>query len=118
MIKPFDLQTALAGKPVVTRDGAPVTDITHFPKATSKFRLGAVADGQLCTYTEEGMVYQSGSPSKFDLFMGTEEVTFYVNVYKHGGKYDAVTHTTLAGAERGARGGNAVATAVPVTVKI
>ena len=58
-MKPFNLQEALAGKPVVDRTGEPVTDFHYF-----KF-------------------YADGDVASNDLFMASEKKEGWINVYPH-----------------------------------
>lgn len=47
-LKPFDLDKALTGAPVVTRKGAPVIEIHHFAKVEdSDFSVYAFADWEV-----------------------------------------------------------------------
>lgn len=50
---PFDLEKALAGDPVVTRDGREVTQVTLF-ECESDYPLCAVIDGEVCALTKKG----------------------------------------------------------------
>ena len=54
-MKPFNLQEALAGKPVVTRDGRKVEQLFYFDKAENEFKLRAVVDGSITAYTIMGV---------------------------------------------------------------
>jgi len=78
-MKPFNLEEATAGKPVITRDGRKVTEIAYFhTKNSSEFTLVCIVDGMSQWYTKEG----SGAinvQSRNDLFMATPEK--WVNVY-------------------------------------
>lgn len=78
--KPFNLADALAGKPVVTRDGRKVTYI-HDTKQDVKFPLIVKVEG----YTGLiGLSSDGGSSygSSNDLLMATTTVTKYINVYR------------------------------------
>lgn len=50
---PFNLEKALTGEPVVTRDGKEVTQLTLFT-VDSVYNLAGVVDGVLLRYTSEG----------------------------------------------------------------
>lgn len=65
MNKPFDLQKAMQGEPIVTRDGREVFFIAFEPKAIAPLvvRVGDVIN----TYFENGLFYET--PSCRDLFM-------------------------------------------------
>lgn len=80
-MKPFNLQEALAGKPVVTRDGLKVTEIYHFKTGTSAYSVHACIDGRIKEYTQRGTYYETGNGSDFDLFMEEPIVESWFNVY-------------------------------------
>lgn len=91
----FDLQKALAGEPVVTRDGREVTQVTSF-NAKSAFCLAAVVDGAIVKFTWNGK-HSLSSESNHDLFMVAKTVKKegWVNLYKgFDGKYP-VTGSTI-----------------------
>lgn len=67
-LKPFNLEAALAGEPVVTRDGQEATQVTLF-ECSSEFPLIAVVNGEVYSFTKQGRHYNCGQPSSFDLFM-------------------------------------------------
>lgn len=87
-MKPFNLQLALAGKPVVTRDGRKVAEIYHFKTLKSDYTVHASIDGYNREYTTEGMYYNNGSESVADLFMEEPVVEKWVNIYCHNKKGD------------------------------
>ena len=80
-MKEFNLKEALAGKPVITRDGKEVKQLTQFDSETSN--LFGVVDNSLISWYNNG-VYSSNYKSNFDLFMDTENVSIWVNVYYDG----------------------------------
>jgi hypothetical protein len=84
--KPFNLQEALAGKPVVTRDGHPVTEIHELKTATNRHNVVAVVNGSAKSFTKNG-AYFSNNPAPFDLFMAIETKTGWVNMYPDGHGY-------------------------------
>jgi hypothetical protein len=79
-MKPFNLQEALAGKPVVTREGLQVQDLQQFPSATYQ-RIGAVIRGEVLTFNENGGYWNNGNISDRDLCMASEKKEGWVNVY-------------------------------------
>ena len=72
-MKPFDLEAALAGAPVVTRSGKPVTQLVKFDAIRSPFNLFGVVDGE---------VYSWGESGGYDLFMATVKREGWINIYK------------------------------------
>ncbi len=72
-MKPFNLEEAKAGKPIVTRDGRKAKFIAHVPEAGEPYRLIALVDGNRSpsAYCDDGRPY---SPQNHhDLFMAEEE---------------------------------------------
>lgn len=95
-MKPFDLQKALAGEPVVTRDGKPVTQITKFDANERRYCVAAVIDCEIETFSIDGK-FRIEDISQYDLFMATKTVKKegWVNLYKgFDGKYP-VTGSTI-----------------------
>jgi hypothetical protein len=82
IMKPFNLQEALAGKPVVTRDGRKVTDIHHFPGG-SNYTIAAVTDrGDLLTFASTGEFNGLNHiPNSQDLFMASDKKEGWINLY-------------------------------------
>jgi len=84
-MKPFNLEDALAGKPVVTRDGKSVTGFHLFEGAKSKICLGGVTStGEILGFTREGLNGLHGDNNPGDLFMATTKTTRWVNLYATG----------------------------------
>lgn len=84
-MKPFDLEAAKAGAPIVTRDGRPAKFIAHVGEAQPSQRLVVLIDGGVYTKFESGKY--AGSPahvSANDLFMAPVKRTVWVNVYGYG----------------------------------
>ncbi len=84
--KPFDLQKAIAGAKIVSRDGREVEQFFYFDKATqAKFPIGVVfkGDGVLYGYNVkgEGVSEQLGEiniNNEYDLLLAPETVTIEV----------------------------------------
>ncbi len=79
--KPFDLEEALAGKPVVTRSGQKVTEIVSFKTEGLTYPIRAIIGNGCLGFTKEGMFDTGGSVSDMDLFMKVETKTVWFNVY-------------------------------------
>ena len=79
-MKPFDLQKALDGEAVTTRDGYLITDIHYFPQVRTKFKVVAHIENcsSVDTFTENGLYSESGD-SGMDLFMKEHEK--WINIY-------------------------------------
>lgn len=67
-MKPFNLERALAGDPVVTRDGEPVTQLTQFIGLDSEEALFGVQDKKVRRWFLDGK-YIADDYSRLDLFM-------------------------------------------------
>lgn len=79
-MKPFDLEKALAGEPVVTRDGREVTQVTKFDLIDDVYMIHAVIYGDLESFTLNGE-YSKGKESELDLFMAPKKLSGFINVY-------------------------------------
>ena len=78
-MKPFDLERALAGDPVVTRWGEEATQFHLFEGAHRP--LACVIGGNVCAYFGNGVDLESGMSSKYDLFMAPKKRIVWVNLY-------------------------------------
>jgi hypothetical protein len=81
-MKPFNLEEALSGKPVVTRQGLPVTKIVHFENTHNDYQLFGVVDNQIESWTIQGKYYKIYDSHNKDLFMLPEKKSIWVNVYE------------------------------------
>ena len=99
-MKPFDLEAAKAGAPIVTRDGRPAKFIAHAAEAHPNQRLLVLIDGTVCTRFESGKhPYPLAHVSDNDLFMVPVKRTVWANVYGYGG---ATWYNTEKDADDGA----------------
>ena len=91
-MKTFNLQEALAGKPVVTRDGRKVTQL-HLFECDAKFPLFVVIGGigGITAFRKDGSWSGfSNTDAGADLFMAPVEKTVWVNLYNDwAGRYDS-----------------------------
>lgn len=76
-MKPFSLEEALAGAPVCTRDGRPVTKLTNF-SVTSDYSLVGVIEGEFYKWMRDGGCSSSYVESERDLFMAPVKKTGWV----------------------------------------
>lgn len=83
-MKEFDLEQALAGAPVITRDGTPVTELHLFQTCNDHYPLTCVVKGQRLSFTREGKIRIIGEQSEHDLFMATIKTPLWVNRYPYG----------------------------------
>lgn len=73
-LKPFNLEAALRGEPVVTRDGRPVTQVTKFDAPNDPNPVIAVIDGETQSFTLAGTYFGQSKETEYDLFMATKTV--------------------------------------------
>lgn len=76
-MQPFNLQAALAGEPVLTREGRKVTEIAAFKTATP-WVFYAVVDGKVLEYDKCGI---SPFDERYDLFMSPEKREAWLIIY-------------------------------------
>lgn len=95
-MKPFDLQKALAGEPVVTRDGFSVCQLKVFTlnrEGKNVCKLCGVVlipngNDIIDNWTIDGVWNIGQKQSRNDLFMATKKRTVWVNLYSSGwGRY-------------------------------
>ena len=79
MIK-FDLERALAGDKVITRDGQDATQIHAF-KDVENYELYGVIGSDVFSWRINGKFY-SADESHHDLFMAPKKLSGWVNLYK------------------------------------
>ena len=91
-LKPFDLEAALQGAAVVTRNGKEVSELMRFKTLSDTYNLFAVIDGQLHIFNKEGRTYSDISHNN-DLFMKPVQVTEWVNIYCTSGGFRTGIYT-------------------------
>jgi hypothetical protein len=86
-MKPFNLEEALAGKPVVTRSGLEVTQITLFT-IDNRYPVHAVVGGgkDVSSFMLDGS-YIYGEEGDMDLFMATTKKQGFINIYQGKGLF-------------------------------
>lgn len=81
-MKPFDLEAAKAGAPLVTRDGRPAKFIARVVEARPSQRLLVLIGGVVLSIFENGKYASSPSDvSDKDLFMAPKTRTVWLNLY-------------------------------------
>lgn len=100
-MKPFDLEKALAGEPVVTRGGLPVTQLVNFDTKETGCIYG-VCEGFVYCWDTRGSFVKAGDHT-FDLFMAPKTVTLHINVYIDDGLYNTFAYPYKDLAEECAR---------------
>jgi hypothetical protein len=82
--KPFDLERALKGEKVITRNGRRVMEIYHFKYDISEWCVGVVLEGgNYLAYCKDGTIMRPFSPASDDLFMAPVKREVWVNVYRN-----------------------------------
>ena len=77
----FNLEAALAGDKVITRDGREVTQLTHFNVITDRSLCGVI-DNEMCTWLIDGVRRVGGSDREnYQLFMAPKKLSGFVNIY-------------------------------------
>lgn len=82
-LKPFNLKKALAGDPVVTRDGRKVPEIYEFEKCNSITNIGYAIEGEVGIYTvnETGIrAHAPDKPSDSDIFMAPRKQKLWIAI--------------------------------------
>lgn len=83
-MKKFNLQEALSGKPIITRDGRKVSEIHYLMTTTEdNTKLIAVVDGYVSGHSIDGRHNSPKLDSPSDLFMDEPVVEKWFNVYRH-----------------------------------
>lgn len=98
-MRPFDLEAAKRGEPIITRDGREAKFIAHVPEAKEEHRVIVLVERNPLPAHETGEYFDIRvGESKNDLFMAPKKrkVAGWVNVYPSG---DFFGHTTEDEAE-------------------
>jgi len=82
-MKPFDLEAAARGEPLVTRGGQTAHFIAHVPELDESVCVICRVEKTLLAAYENGRSYDVGE-SKYDLFMAPKKRTVWVNMYPGG----------------------------------
>ena|ERR1700761_96268 len=83
MLKPFNLEEAKAGKPIVCRDGSPAKFIAYVPEAAGHHQVIWLGSGNTIYHSwANGLRHGHGNAdSCFDLLMAPEKLTAWINFY-------------------------------------
>ena len=109
--KPFNLEEALAGKPVVTRGGTRVDRVVSFVGVltSTEFSVMFCAEGAIYSCKADGKMYTGHGDGPRDLFMEVEDEVIWVNVYhKEEGIPVTLTFTNKEAADAKATFYNAI----------
>lgn len=91
--KPFNLERALAGDPVVTRNGMKVLNIAYLPDAPDNSKIVCVIDSghgytNCITFYQSGSLWLTDKEHNMDLFMAPIEKEYWVASGKGINSYD------------------------------
>ena len=78
-MKPFDLEAAKRGEPIVTRDGREAKFIAHVPEL-GNLPLVVMIENTLTQLQEDGS-WVGDCKSSYDIFMAPKKRTVWVNFY-------------------------------------
>lgn len=120
-MKPFDLQRAIAGDPLVTRGGITARFVAHVPECDHSYRVIAIVEGDGATtaYGEDGRMWR-GEDRHYDLMMAPKKRTVWVNLYRRGACTEAAWHDAESIAHLMTEGCEdlLVARAVPIEIEL
>jgi hypothetical protein len=82
-MKPFNLQEAIAGKPIQTRDGRVLKFVAHVPEASVGSKVVIMNfQGYIGAYPENGKSSLDEEEWDNDIVMAPVIKTYYVNIFK------------------------------------
>lgn len=91
-MKPFNLQSALAGEKVITRDGRPVKIAGYNEEAVGYSKLAGWLEGTVECWSESGIYYDDKEESEYDLFMAPKKREVWVGYFEGANGNKAVVH--------------------------
>jgi hypothetical protein len=68
-MKPFDLEAAKRGEPIICRDGTPAKFVAHVPEKIGEDTVLVLMRGAVHTYYENGFYLDSHQEDIYDLLM-------------------------------------------------
>lgn len=81
-MKPFDLKAALAGEPVVTRNGCEVSQLIHFQLENNSAPVRFVCKDVILACSDKGRYNVYSEVEHFyDLFMAPKKRTVWINLF-------------------------------------
>jgi hypothetical protein len=86
-LQKFDLQKALNGAKVVTRDGKELTQLHIFDNVESHYPVYGCIENSIARWTKDGCFLNNDSKNENDLFLSVEVQSIWVNVYKDANGY-------------------------------
>jgi hypothetical protein len=86
-MKPFNLQEAIAGKPIQTRDGRVLKFVAHVPEAGEMYKVVIMLGGGYIGCWREDGKYLKDEEGDGDIVMVPVIKTYYVNVFRSNYSY-------------------------------
>jgi hypothetical protein len=80
-MKKFNLEKAVAGEKLVTRDGREVTEFVYFKTEKTDSPCCAIVGGAALWFGTNGTAFGKDNPKQYDLFMAPKTRTVYVQVF-------------------------------------
>lgn len=93
-MKPFDLEAAKRGEPIVTRDGREAKFIAHVPEARPSYRTVVLIGGETFSLWDSGYYWESTRNSPNDIFMAPKKKTVWVNFVRENGYISSYCHAS------------------------
>lgn len=84
--KPFDIEAAKAGAPLICRDGTPAKFIAHVPEADSSYQVAALIRGEIYAFSAIGCY--CNTKANEDLFLAPVKRKAWVNIYEDGNRHE------------------------------
>jgi len=100
-MKPFDLEAAKRGEPIVTRDGREAKFIAYVPEVDKDMRVIFRVGKELWSVPDNGKIREEGK-GHVDLFMAPKKRIVWLNFYPNS--TSAAVHDTEERADRYAVG--------------
>jgi hypothetical protein len=110
---PFNLERALAGEPVITRDGRQVKRLTQISTSTKIHSILAWIGKEYYLFDNKG---KHDMLESNDLFMVSEVMEGWFNVYSRSGRLEiGPSYITKKEAEEGGKSSNAYIKTIKIT---
>lgn len=107
-MKPFDLEAAKAGAPIMCRDGTPAKFIAHVPEAKPGYRVVVLVGSDTVTVQFENGRHWADVESYADIFMDPKKRTVWLNLYPSPTACRAAYHYDTREEADGSAGSNRI----------
>ena len=115
-MKPFDLEAAKRGEPIMTRDGREAKFIAHVPEAAAAQQIVYLVEGEIKTNWVTG---ERNKDVRYttDLFMAPKKRTVWVNLYSDGEAFYHYTQEEADDLDSGSKEDRIGGKAYPVEIE-